>query len=120
MEKVNVVKDKSFEFAVRIVNLGRYLVDERREYVLSKQLIRSGTAVGALYREAEQAESPRDFIHKLGIALKECNETAYWLDLLLETKYIEVGQHEVVYGLCIELRKILIAIIKSTKLRMGN
>ena len=73
----NIVKDKSFDFAVRIVNLSKYLTEQKREYVLSKQTLRSGTAIGALIRESEQAESKADFIHKLAIALKEANETDY-------------------------------------------
>ena len=73
----NIVKDKSFDFAVRIVNLSKYLTEQKREYVLSKQILRSGTAIGALIRESEQAESKADFIHKLAIALKEANETDY-------------------------------------------
>ena len=77
-----IVRDKSFSFALRVVKLYKYLVDEKREYILSKQVLRSGTAVGALIREAEQGESKADFIHKLAIALKEANETEYWLDLL--------------------------------------
>ncbi len=85
----NIVKDKSFDFAVRIVNLSKYLTEQKREYVLSKQILRSGTAIGALIRESEQAESKADFIHKLAIALKEANETDYWLDLLHKTEYLE-------------------------------
>ena len=81
----NIVKDKSFDFAVRIVNLSKYLTEQKREYVLSKQVLRSGTTIGALIRESEQAESKADFIHKLAIALKEANETNYWLDLLHKT-----------------------------------
>ena len=77
--------DKSFGFAVRIVNLYRFLSDNKKEFILSKQVLRSGTAIGALYREAEHAESKQDYIHKLSIAQKECNETIYWLDLLKAT-----------------------------------
>jgi len=77
--KENVLLVKSFSFAIRIVKLYQYLVAEKKEYVLSKQLLRSGTAVGALVREAQNAESKADFIHKLGIAQKECDETIYWL-----------------------------------------
>jgi len=73
----NVVKNKSFDFAIRIVNLSKYLVEQKREYILSRQVLRSGTAIGALIRESEQAESKADFIHKLAIALKEANETDY-------------------------------------------
>ena len=86
--KENVVMDKSFEFAIRIVKLSKYLVEQKREFVLSKQLLRSGTAVGALIRESEHAESKADFIHKLSIALKEANETDYWIDLLHKTDYL--------------------------------
>jgi four helix bundle protein len=83
--KENIVKEKSFCFAVRIVNLSKYLVEQKREFVLSKQILRSGTAIGALIRESEHAESKADFIHKLSIALKEANETDYWIDLLHQT-----------------------------------
>jgi len=81
-----IVRDKSFSFALRVIKLYKYLVDEKREYILSKQVLRSGTAVGALIREAEQGESKADFIHKLTIALKEANETEYWLDLLFQSE----------------------------------
>jgi four helix bundle protein len=80
--KENVVKDKSFAFALRIVKLYQFLSEQKREFVLSKQLLRSGTAIGALVREAEQAESRADFVHKMSIALKEANESEYWIELL--------------------------------------
>lgn len=83
--KDNVVKDKSLEFAVRIVNLYKFLVNEQKEFVMSKQILRSGTSIGANIREAEQAQSRADFINKLNIALKEANETEYWLELLIRT-----------------------------------
>ena len=86
--KDNVVKDKSLEFAVRIVNLYKFLVNEQKEFVMSKQILRSGTSIGANIREAEQAQSRADFINKLNIALKEANETEYWLELLIRTEYI--------------------------------
>lgn len=82
MRKDNAVRDKSFSFAVRIVKLYQYLVEQKKEYVLSKQLLRSGTSVGAMIREAEHAESKNDFSHKFAIAQKEINESIYWLDLL--------------------------------------
>lgn len=78
----SAVRDKSFSFALRIVKLYRYLKEEKKEYVLSKQVLRSGTAIGALVRESQYAESKADFIHKLAIALKEANETDYWIELL--------------------------------------
>ena len=111
----NVVKDKSFDFAVRIVNLSKYLTEQKREYVLSKQILRSGTAIGALIRESEQAESKADFIHKLAIALKEANETDYWLDLLHKTEYLEDKHHQSLKNDLTELLKLLTSIIKSSK-----
>jgi four helix bundle protein len=78
--KENIIKIKSFAFSLRIVRLYQFLTESKREFILSKQLLRSGTAIGALVRESEHAESKADFIHKLSIALKEANESAYWLD----------------------------------------
>jgi four helix bundle protein len=86
--KENVVKNKSFDFAVRIVNLYKHLVEVKKEYVMAKQLLRSGTSAGALIREAEHAESKNDFIHKMAVAQKEINETLYWLELLKTTGYL--------------------------------
>ena len=118
--KENVVKDKSFNFAVRIVKLNQYLVKRKREFVLSKQILRSGTAVGALVRESEQAESTADFIHKLSIALKEANETDYWLDLLYKTDYLEEKQHQSLKNDSAELLRLLTAIIKTSKRKGEN
>lgn len=84
----SILKDKSFSFAIAIVKTYKNLVEEKREYVMSKQLLRSGTSVGANIREAKNAESTNDFIHKLGIAQKECDETLYWLELLKKTEYL--------------------------------
>ncbi len=89
-----VIRDKSMAFAIRVVNLCRFLREEKREYEISKQLVRSGTAVGALQREAEHAESTLDFIHKFAIAQKECNETLFWLELLYKTDYLTLDQYE--------------------------
>jgi len=102
-------------FAVRIVNLYKYLTLEQKEFVLSKQVLRSGTSIGANIREAEQAQSRADFINKLSIALKEATETEYWLELLSKTEYINQTQHDSISKECSELNKILISIIKSTK-----
>ena len=113
--KPNPLKDKSFAFAVRIVRLNQFLVKERKEFVLSKQILRSGTSIGALYREAEHAESKADFIHKLGIAQKETNETLYWLELLKETDYLEAQQFQSLHQDATELIKLLTSIIKSSK-----
>ena len=115
MKQENVIKEKSYKFAVRAVRLSQFLVNEKREFVLSKQILRSGTAVGALVREAEQAESRKDFIHKLAIALKEANETEYWIDLIKDTDYIDEKLHQSLYKDCNELIRIITAIIKTTK-----
>jgi len=90
--KDNVVKNKSFAFAVRVVRLYQFLCEQKKEFVLSKQLLRSGTSVGAMIREAEHAETKNDFKHKMGIAQKEINETIYWLELLKETDYLTIEQ----------------------------
>ena len=116
--KQNIVKTKSFDFAVRVVNLSNFLKKEYREYSLSGQIIRSGTAVGALIREAEHSESPKDFIHKLSISLKEINETLYWLDLLRETKFIEEKIYCSLKSDAEEIIKILTASVKTSKQRI--
>lgn len=113
--KENVLKTKSFAFAVRIVNAYKFLTVEKKEFVMSKQMIRSGTAIGALYREAEQAQSKADFIHKLSIGLKECNETMYWLELLFATDYLDKPMFDSLYSDAEELLKLLISIIKTSK-----
>lgn len=113
--KENVIKDKSFSFAVRIVKLYRYLCENKKEYILSKQLLRSGTSVGAMVRESEYAETKKDFIHKFGIAQKELNETIYWLELLKETDIISDKQFQTINNDAIEMMKIITSIIKSAK-----
>jgi four helix bundle protein len=113
--KANIVKSKTFDFAVRIVNLYKFLCSEKKEFVLSKQLLRSGTAIGALIREGEQAESKADFIHKLSISLKEANETIYWLELLNRTNFIEIREYESINTDAVEIIKLLTSIIKTTK-----
>lgn len=89
----NIIKTKSFSFAIRIVKLYQFLCSDKNEYVLSKQLVRSGTSIGALVRESEQAESKLDFIHKLAIAQKEANESDYWLELLFQSDYLNEVQY---------------------------
>lgn len=114
----NVLLKKSFSFAIRIVKLYQYLVDSKKEYILSKQLLRSGTAVGALVREAQNAESKNDFIHKLAIAQKECDETIYWLELLKETDYLSELEFESICVNAKELLKIIRSSILTTKQRI--
>ncbi len=111
---------KSYAFAVRIVNLVQFLRKEKSEYVLSKQVLRSGTAIGALIREAEFAQSKSDFVHKLSIALKEANETDYWICLLKETNYISVSEYESLASDCSELIYILISSIKTVKNKLSE
>lgn len=117
MKTDNVVKDKSMAFSLRVIKASRFLTEERNEHILSKQLLRSGTAIGALIREAEFAESKKDFVHKLTIALKEANETEYWLILLKESDYISSESFDSIIKDCRELMKLLISIIKSSKQR---
>lgn len=113
--KENIVKNKSFDFALRIVKLSKHLTETKREFVLSKQLLRSGTAIGALIRESEQAESKADFIHKLSISLKEANETDYWLDLLYKSDYLKREEYESIKTDIDEILKLLVSIIKTSK-----
>lgn len=109
------VKSKSFAFALRIVKLFQFLTESKREYVLSKQLLRSGTAIGALVREAEHGESKADFIHKMAIAQKEANETEYWIELLFQSNYIDEIQYQSIFKDCEEIRKMLASIILTSK-----
>jgi four helix bundle protein len=116
--KENVLKDKSFQFAIRIINLYKYLKTKHGEYIVSNQLVRSGTSVGALIREAGYAESTKGFIHKFSIGLKEANESKYWLDLLHATKYLNNKMHNSMVLDCEELLKLLIATIKTSKRKL--
>lgn len=111
----NVVLIKSKAFAIRIINLYKYLCEEKSEYVMSKQLLRSGTSIGANCREASRAQSKADFVAKLNISLKEADESAYWLELLKDTDYITEEQYKSIYADCDELIKLLVSIIKSAK-----
>ena len=111
----SILKDKSYLFAIRIVKLYQYLCVEKKELVLSKQVLRSGTAIGALVREAEFGQSRADFRSKMSIALKEANETDYWLNLLKDTGYINEKMFESISLDCLELIKILVSTVKTTK-----
>ena len=110
----SIVREKAFVFAICVVRLYKLLC-ERNEYVLSKQMLRSGTAIGALLKEAEHAQSVADFINKVNIALKEANETEYWLMLLKETDYISETEYESMNENCSELIKLTASIVKTTK-----
>jgi len=119
-ERKSILKDKSFLFAVRIIKLYQFLVDNKKEYVISKQLLRSGTSIGAMVREAQNAESKKDFIHKLSISQKECDESMYWLELLKETKYIDEQEFESINNEAIELLKMLRSAIITSKNNTHN
>ena len=111
----NNIKDKSFAFAVRIVNLCKFLQNQKREYLISKQLMRSGTSIGANVREAQNAESKLDFIHNLGISQKEADETCYWIELLNATDYLTQSEFDSIHKDSLELIKIIRTIIIRTK-----
>ena len=111
----SIIKDKSFSFSIRVVRLYKYLTEKKKEYIISKQFMRSGTAIGALVREAQNAESKADFIHKLAIAQKECDETMYWIELMKETGFLNKKEFEEIYGDAQELLKIIRSIIITTK-----
>lgn len=111
----NILKEKSFAFALRVVKLSQYLVSDKKEYVLSKQVLRSGTAVGALISEAEFAQSKPDFISKLSIGLKEANETYYWIRLLRSGDYLSESMYESLQPEINELIKLLVTSIKTSK-----
>lgn len=114
--KPNLIKQKSFDFAIEIVKLSKHLAENKKEYIVSKQLLRSGTAIGALVRESEHAESKADFIHKLSISLKEANETEYWLLLLEATDYLSENEFTNYHSKIVEILKMLTSIIKTSKL----
>ena len=114
MKDENLVVEKSRLFAVRIVRLYQYLSNEKREYVLSKQVLRSGTSIGANVHEAQRAQSKKDFLAKMSIASKEANETEYWLDLLHETGYVDDSAYQSITSDCVELIKLLITIVKTS------
>ena len=108
----NVIVKKSFAFSVRIVNLNKYLSQEKKEYVISRQIYKSGTSIGANVAEAQKAQSTADFVAKMKIALKEANETQYWLQLLYETKYITEKEFASIHNDLVEILRILTAICK--------
>jgi four helix bundle protein len=112
---LSVVVTKSYCFAIRVVAIYKLLVEDKKEYVLSKHLLRSGTAIGALVREAQHAQSRADFVHKMNVALKEANETAYWISLLNDTGYLSVEVFSSLSNDCAELLRLLVKIVKTTK-----
>lgn len=113
--KENPARDKSYEFALRIIKLYKYLIDEKKEYVLSKQVLRSGTSIGANIEEAIGGQSRRDFLAKVSIAYKETRETHYWLRLLRDSNFLNKVTAQSILGDCEELLKIIGSIQKTTK-----
>ncbi len=115
MEKTNILKEKSLAFAKRIVFASRYLQNEKQEHVLSRQMLRSGTSIGANIAEAQYGSSRKDFLNKLYIALKESAETLYWLELLHSCDYLSGTEYQSLQMDCEELRRLLSAITKSVR-----
>lgn len=113
--KENIFRTKSFAFALRIVKLYQQLCETKKEFTLSKQILRSGTSIGANVRESEHGQSKADFIHKLSISLKEANETDYWLELLHQSGYIDDELYQSLKQDCEEILRILTAIVKTSR-----
>ena len=118
--KENVLKIKSYSFALRIVKLHQFLRKEKKEYILSKQILRCGTAIGALIREAEFAQSKADFTNKMQIALREANETRYWLEIFKDSDYLNDKMFESIKNDCDELIQLLVSTVKTSKQRITN
>jgi four helix bundle protein len=112
------IQQRSFDFAVRIVSLYQYLVETKKEFILAKQILRSGTAPRALIREAQNAESTRDFLHKLAVAQKECDEAIYWLQLLFASDLLSAREFDSIHKEPVELLKMIPSAILTTKRKM--
>ena len=119
-KKKSIVANKAYAFALRIIKLYKYLTQEQREFILSKQLLRSGTAIGALIKEAEHAQSGLDFINKMNIALKEANETEYWIMLLKDSDFFDDKTFASIHKDCDELIRLLVSIVKTSKQKYGK
>ncbi len=113
--KENIIQHKSYAFALRIIKMYKYLSQDKKEFILSKQVLRSGTAIGALVKEAEHAQSKADFINKMNIALKEASETTYWLSLLKDSAYIDENMYQSIFFEAEKIVKILASIVKTSK-----
>jgi four helix bundle protein len=120
MKNDNLIHVKSKKIAIRIINTFKYLRTEKKDFVLSKQMLRCGTAIGALIKEGEFAQSRKDFLNKLYIALKEANQTQYWIELLFETEYITKVEFDSLSTDCLEIVKLLVAITKKLKETVGD
>jgi four helix bundle protein len=113
--KESILAAKSYDFALRIIKLYKYMADEHREYTLSKQILRSGTSIGANVEESRHGQSRSDFVHKLAIAQKEASETSYWLRLLRDSEYLNIKLVDSLFGDCDEIQRLLAASIKTAK-----
>ena len=111
----NPIIKKSYDFALDIIGLYKFLTEKKKEFVLSKQLLRSGTSIGANIREAVEAQSKADFLSKMNISLKEARESLYWIDLLADSGYMDIKQKQNIYKKCEELVRMLVSIVKTTK-----
>ncbi len=118
--KENILKTKTFNFSIRVVNCYKFLIQEKKEFVLSKQLLRSGTSVGAMIRESEHSESKPDFIHKMAIAQKEINESIYWLELLHATDFLSTELFNNLNNDAIEIIKLITSSIKTAKASINH
>ena len=118
--KNNTILNKSKALALRVIRMYNYLCDEKKEFVLSKQVLRSGTSIGANVREANRSQSKKEFVAKLNISLKEADETMYWLELLHESEYLDDNTFNSIYNDTEELVKLLVSIIKSTKSNLNS
>ncbi|CAA9200494.1 four helix bundle protein [Flavobacterium collinsii] len=116
----SIIKIKSFELAVKGVNFYKYLISEKKEFIMSKQFLRSVTSVGANVREAINAQSKADFIHKLSISQKECDESLYWLELLRATDYVSITEFESMHNPCTEVLKIIKSILITSKKNLNG
>ncbi|KAA6300873.1 MAG: hypothetical protein EZS26_002983 [Candidatus Ordinivivax streblomastigis] len=116
----NIVAPKSYSFALRIIKLYKWLISEKKEFVLSRQILKSGTSVGALIKEAEHAQSKADFLNKMNVALKEANETEYWLMLLKDSQFLQETEFNSIYNDCSELIRLLASIVKTTKVNLKS
>jgi|GEM_PF-32703 len=117
---MSIIGPKSYTFAIRCVELYKFLTAEKKEFILSKQVLRSGTAIGALIKESEHAQSTADFLNKMNIALKEANETEYWLMLLKDCQYLSEKEFGSIHKNCDELIRMLVSIVKTTKSKLTN
>ncbi len=115
MNEKNLIKNKNVDFALQIIKIYKKLVNDKKEFVMSKQLLKRGTAIGALIREAEHTQSKADFVNKMSIALKEANETEYWINLLYKSGYLNYNDYSLIQKEAVSILKILISIVKTSR-----